>query len=154
VFRSTVKTFNAFPQVTAQVRRVSRDALDKASAAAAAAAQANSKHRLDIEVIPAGEDLEGYSAGIKSRRLTDVEGKTTPIALFLDEGTLGKRKRPLKRGRKSSWTQRNPGGSGTHTATRQDVSGKGIEGEHFFPKARSAGRKVLLTQIKEKLGPL
>lgn len=154
MFRSTVKTFNRFPDVTAQVIEASKAGLRAATRTAAATAQELASIDLEIEEVQPRGDLEGYSAGIKSRRHSSTEGDTTPIALFFDEGTLGKRTKALKRGRKSSWTQRNPGGAGTHTATRGEVAGKGVPAEHFFSKSRSAGRKALLETIERQLGPL
>jgi hypothetical protein len=154
LFRSTVKTFNRFPDVTAQVIKASLDGLRDATRAAAAVAQESASIDLHlVEVAPSG-DLEGYSAGIKANRRSDVADSTTPIALFFDQGTLGNRTKALKRGRKGTWTQRNPGGSGTHTQNRGDIDGKGIPAEHFFTKARAAGRAVLRAKISEELGPL
>jgi hypothetical protein len=154
LFRSTVKTFNRFPEVTELVKRASANGLRAATRTAAAVAQENATIDLEIEQVAPRGDLEGYSAGIKARKHSSTPGDTTPIAVFFDQGTLGKRTRPLKRGRKSSWTQRNPGGGGTHTASRGDIEGKGIEAQHFFPKARTAGRRTLLAKIKQELGPL
>jgi hypothetical protein len=94
--------------------------------------------------------VDGYSAGIKSRRKSSQTrgGKpnATPIAWMFDRGTLGNRTRRLKRPRKESWTS-SRGGS-PYTAHRRDIAGKGIKPERFFGKARAAGRAKLLERIQ------
>ena len=152
MFRSTVKTFNRFPEVTDRVRVASKHALDRAARRAAEVAQDNASIGLEVRTSSAAGDVEGYSAGIRAERITDVEGRTTPIAYFFDTGTLGHHKKRLKRGRKRSWTQRNPRSKETHVANRGDVDGKGIPAEHFFPKAQRAGRKELLADLEQQLG--
>jgi hypothetical protein len=147
---STVKIFDRFAEITDQVERAAVEGLDAAAREAASVAQANASIPLELEVKPAVGDVEGYSAGIKSRKKTRNQGRTTPIAHFFDEGTLGKRKKPPKRGRKGSWTVRQADG-GSHTASRGDIDGRGIEPEHFFAKGRSAGRKKLLERIQQQL---
>lgn len=123
------------------------EALDAAAATAADVAEANASIDLQLEIVLAHELAEGYSAGIKSRRQSDSEGKTTPIAPFFDAGTLGKRRKKLKRNRKESWTVTRRGTA--YTARRGDVDGKGIAPERFFSKARAAGRARLVEKIHE-----
>lgn len=150
MFNSTVKTFNLFPQITARIERAAAAGLDAAAREAASVAQAGASIDLKLHVVPVHGDVDGYSAGIKARKQTRTVGKTTPIALFFDQGTLGRRSKPLKRARKQSWTVKNRSGA-IATATRHDTAGKGIPAEHFFPKARAAGRRKLLAQIKHEL---
>jgi hypothetical protein len=146
VIRSSVKVFQRFPEITQQVERAAREGLDEAAAEAAAVAQAGASIDLEAEVIAAHGDVVGYSAGIKSRKQTRTEGRTTPIAGFFDQGTLGKRTKGLKRPRKSSWTVQR--GSGSYTAHRAgDLEGKGVAPERFFGKARTAGRRKLIARL-------
>lgn len=144
-----MKAVQRFGLITERVERAAQAGLDAAARQAAIVAQANASINLELEVKGARGELDGYSAGIKSRRKSSRAGKATPIARFFDEGTLGKRRKPVKRGRKKSWTQTRGGTS--YTAERRDIDGKGIEPEHFFPKARNAGRKAMLEQIDRNL---
>lgn len=152
MIESTVKLFDRFPQITEEVERAAVAGLDAAAREAADVAQANATIDLELEVEPAAGDVDGYSAGIKSRKTTRNPGRSTPIAGFFDGGTLGGRTRPLKRPRKSAWRVRASARAQAHTATRRDVTGKGIEAEGFFGKARAAGRRALLRTIDRRLG--
>lgn len=151
MIRTTVKAFNRFPEITARVERASVIALDEAAREAAAVAQANATLDLEIALIPAHGEIEGYSAGIKSRRQSDVEGSTTTIATFFDGGTLGNRNKPLKRPRKTSWTEKKKATEQSYTATRGNIGGKGIKPQKFFAKARTAGRRKLLATLDEQV---
>ena len=150
---SQVKVFQRFPQVTRDVETAAKEGLEAAAVEAAAVAQAGASIDLEIEVVPVHGDISGYSAGIKARRTSSrgrrggtAEENTTPIAWFFDRGTLGNRKRRLKRPRKESWTVTR--GGATYTAHRRDIAGKGIQPERFFGKARTAGRRKLLERIQ------
>lgn len=141
---ATVKGFERWGEVTADIDKLCIEALDEAAHEAAAVADANAFIPLELEVQPAVGDIEGFSSGIVSRK----RGRTEPvrIAPFFDQGTLAGRAKPLKRNRRASWTVRRKGS--TFTAHRHPiVPAEGIEAQHFFSAARSAGRKVLLTVI-------
>lgn len=150
MIRSTIKVFEAFPQITAAVEDRAKAGLEAASVEAAAVAQENASIDLKLEVIPVHGTEDGYAAGIKSRRTgTSDAGDTTPIARFFDAGTLGKRKRKLspKTRRRKTWSVTRGGSS--YGAERHAITPEmGIKAEHFFGKGRAAGRRVLLDTIR------
>jgi hypothetical protein len=147
---SQIKVFQRFPQVTRAVEVMAKEGLEAAAVEAAAVAQAGASIDLEVEVVPVHGDVNGYSAGIKSRKKSSQtrggNPNATPIAWFFDRGTLGNRTRRLKRPRKESWTSSR--GGTTYTAHRGDVAGKGIKPERFFGKARTVGRAKLLERIQ------
>lgn len=150
---SSVKAFARFPEVKQRVELAAKEAVEAAAAEAAVVANEGASIDLEIEIVPAHSDVNGYSAGIKSRRTSSrgrrggtAEENTTPIAWFFDRGTLGNRKRRLKRPRKETWVGTR--GGTTYAAHRRDVAGKGIQPERFFGKARTAGRRKLLERIE------
>lgn len=157
MIKSTVKTFDRFPEVTRAVQTAAKEGVEAAAIEAAAVAQANASIDLELEVVPVHRDFNGYSAAIKSRRKSsrtrgrsdsgDAIQSTAPIAWFFDRGTLGNRRRRLKQPRKESWTVTR--GNKVHTAHRLDITGKGIKPERFFGKARTAGRAKLLERIQQ-----
>lgn len=149
MIRATVKVFEDFPRVTEQVERAAVHGLEAAVEVAAAVAQENASIDLELELVRPHGDVEGYSAGIKSKAKGRADG--APIARFFDKGTLGKHKGQLKRPRRPSWTAHSRNGT-PYTAHRGDVAGKGIEAEGFFGKARAAGRRALKARINEELG--
>jgi hypothetical protein len=145
VIRSQVKVFQQFPKITERVDRAAAAAVDAAAVEAAAVANREAFIPLELDLITAHEDAEGYSAGIKSQKRG--RASSVRIARFFDEGTLGGRKKALKQPRKQSWTVDR--GDSAYTARRsQDLAGKGIEAQHFFAAARTAGRKKLLETIR------
>jgi hypothetical protein len=150
--KATVKVFNTFPQITARIERAAQEGVQAAAEEAAIIAQLESKHKLELSVVDAHPDVgaEGYSAGIISRRRSDNPGQSTPLAHIFNDGTLGKRRRPPKRPGKSSWRVKASERASAHTAERRSHEG-GIEGEHFFEKARKAGRAKLKERIAEEL---
>lgn len=150
MIRSKVQVVNNFGRVTEAVNELARAAVDAAAAAAAPVADSTSSIDLDLAVVAARGDIDGYSAGIRSRRKTSNEGQTTPIALFFDKGTLGKRKKPLKQPgrREESWPVKR--GKAGYTAHRGDVDGKGIAPEGFFGKARAAGRRAMVAALQRR----
>lgn len=129
--------------LTARIEALARRATLAAAEKAAATAQAAASIDLELEIVDPHEDPDGVAAGIKSQKRGH---RGTRIADFFDEGTLGKRKKPRKRAGRGSWAVKRDGGA--YTAERHDVSGKGIEAERFFPKAKAAGRRELLDQLK------
>lgn len=147
--RATIKVFEAFPQITAAVEARARAGLEAAAIEAAGVAQESASIDLQVEVIPVVGTVDGYAAGIKSRRTgTSDAHDTTPIARFFDAGTLGKRKRKLsaKTRRKKNWTVTR--GGSTYTAERHAITPEmGIKAENFFGKARAAGRRVLIETL-------
>lgn len=154
MIRSQIKVFQRFPEITKRVEEACKEGLDLAAAEAAAVAQASASIDLKLEVMPAEGTVDGYSAGIKSRRTSSkgrrggtADQNETPIAWMFDRGTLGKRTKKLKQPRKESWPVTRKGTS--HVAHRHDVTGKGIDAEHFFGKGRTAGRRKLLERINQ-----
>lgn len=147
MIRSKVQVVNNFARVTARVDELALESVAAAAEAAAPVAEAGSSIDLQLQVVPAQGDLDGYSAGIRSRRKTSNPGQTTPIALFFDKGTLGKRRKALKQPgrREESWTVKRRRSS--YTAHRGSPAGKGIAPQGFFGKARAAGRAALLRSL-------
>ena len=150
MIQANVKIFDRFPEITARVEQLAREAVDAAAAEAARVAQAGSSHNLEIEVIHERAVFEGFSAGIKARKhgVTSRDGKerNVPLGNFFDAGTLAGRTRPLKGHdrRKKQWQVQRAGR--TFTEARHDA--KGIRAENFFTKARTAGRRRLLQVLK------
>lgn len=147
MFRSQITIHDNLAGVTAHVEELARRATLAAAEAAAAAAQAGSSIDLQLELISPHPDFEGFVAGIRSRK--KGRASTVEIARFFDGGTLGGRKRALKRPRRESWTVKRS--SGPYTAHRHDVAGKGIPAERFFLKARVAGRRAMVSVVKQNL---
>lgn len=150
MIRATVKTFSFFPQYIEAVDRLAHDGVQHAAEVGAQVAQANASIDLELAILPARAAGSAYIAGIKAHKQTRTPGRTTPIAVFFDGGTLGGRHKALKRPRKSSWTEKKQATGSVYTAHRGDVSGKGIPAERFFGKARRAGRAALLEQIRRE----
>lgn len=130
--------------VTAKIEELARQAVQAAAEEAARAAQAAASIPLELELIAPRGDPDGFAAGIRSRK--KGRSSSVEIAHFFDAGTLGGRKTPPKRPRRTSWQVKR--GGTTYTATRQSVDGKGIPAERFFLKARVAGRRALVSVIK------
>lgn len=147
MIRSQINVFERFGRITEQVEAAAVDGVNAAVHEAARVAQDHASIDLDLELIPAHGDVDGYTGGIKSKR-TSSSGRQTPIARFFDQGTLGKRRRPTKRPRKTSWTVNRA--DTTYTAHRGQIEGKGIAPEGFFGKARAAGRRALLARIAQR----
>lgn len=150
MIRASVNPFaEGFTRVTEQLEERIVVGLDAAAETAAATANAGAQigsRGLALEIVGAHGAADGFSSGIKSRRTTDNPDRTTPIAWFFDQGTLGNRRRRLKQPRKESWTVNGRGG--THTAHRRAVKpGSGIKPQRFFLKARVAGRAALQAAI-------
>lgn len=147
MIRAAIRVTDRFPLVTARVEQLARQAVDEAAAAAAETAQAEASIDLELELTAATGDLDGYSAGITSRKQTRNPKQTTRIATFFDGGTLGKRKKALKQPgrRETSWQVKR--GDSVYTAQRGDIEGKGVDPEGFFGKARTAGRRALKARI-------
>jgi hypothetical protein len=147
VIRSQVKLFEQFGKVTEQVERLAVEGLNAAAREAAQVAQTHASFDLELEVIPAHDDVDGYSAGIKSRK----QGRSSAVLIagFFDKGTLGKRTAKLgaRSRRKESWeVKRDTGG---YTAKRHEITAEmGVEAQHFFGKARAAGRRAMLARIR------
>jgi len=143
MFTATVKGFQVFDEVTADIERLVVSALDEAAAVAAAAADADAFLPLELEVFPAEQNVDGFTAGIHSRK-TGKRG--IRLAPLFDEGTLSLHHGELKRPGRKSWQVKRKGS--TYTAHRRQLGPvAGIEAERFFPAARSAGRKALLGRI-------
>jgi hypothetical protein len=137
--KSTIRTFDYFPALTAEIEARTRAALVAAAEAGMEVANekaADISTKIHFRVLPVHETTEGLSAGIKS---------STPLFRIFDKGSLGKHRGHLKRGRKSSWDVKRRGSS--YTAHRGDVEGKGIEPRDITNPARAAGRKALIDGI-------
>lgn len=146
MIRSTVTVHDNFGQISRRVAELARASTLAAAEAAAAAAQQNASLDLEIELLAPHQDPDGVAAGIRSQK----KGKrATRIAGFFDQGTLGNRRKPPKRAGRSSWTVKR--GSGDYTASRHDVTGKGIESQRFFAKAKTAGRKAMIEKLHRGL---
>lgn len=141
---ATVKGWELFDRVDADVERLCLAAVKDAVEVAAAEAQAASK-TLDLEIdTDVRPTVDGVQGSIVSRKRGSKSG--VRLAPFFDRGTLGEHHGKLKRNRRSSW-QVTRGGT-TYTAKRGAIEpGEGIPAEGFFGKARSAGRKALLARI-------
>lgn len=140
---ASVKGFEKFSEVSADIDALCLAALEEAAAEAAQVAQQQASVPLDIEVAPAAGDVDGFSSGIRSNK-RGKEGAR--IAPFFDGGTLAGRRRKLKSNRRDQW-QVNRSGS-AYTAHRHPiVEGEGIPAEGFFGKARAAGKRKLLARI-------
>jgi hypothetical protein len=146
VIRATVTVRDNLAQLHTRVEQSARRATLAAAEAAAAVAQANASIDLEVHVVPAEQDPDGVTAGIRSEKKGN---RGTRIADFFDEGTLGNRRKKTKRPGRSSWTVKRGGGS--YTAHRGDTSGKGIEPERFFAKAKTAGRKAMQAELEKGL---
>jgi len=152
MIRSVIRVTERFPVITERVEQLARESVDEAAAAASEVAQAEASIDLELEVKPATGDLDGYSAGITSRKETRDPKRTTRIAGFFDGGTLGKRKKPLKQPgrREESWQVKR--GDTVYTARRGGITADmGIEAEGFFGKALAAGRRALKARIERGL---
>lgn len=150
MIRATVKTFSYFPETTRAVDELAHDGVQHAAEVAAAVAQENSSIDLQLTVVGVHAVGSAFVAGIKSHKQTRTPGRTTPIARFFDEGTLGGRRRALKQARKQSWQVKRRSGT-LSTSTRGPISaGTGLGAERFFAKARLAGRKALVAQIQRE----
>lgn len=135
---STIRTFDHFPQLTAEIEARTIRALDEAATAGAAVANAASERiRTTFSVIPAQASVDGFASGIKARN---------PIWRVFDKGSLGKRHARLKQDRrKDVWPVDRRGSE--YTAHRGDTTGKGIEPYNISTPARAAGRRALLNGI-------
>jgi len=143
VFRASVKGFEKFSELNADIDELCVAALNEAAEIAGQVATDAASIPLELEVQPAAGDVNGFSSGIRSRK----QGKEgVLIATFFDSGTLAGRTRKLKRPRRDHWTVTR-GGSAFSAERHPIVEGEGIPAEQFFSKARSAGRRALLARI-------
>jgi hypothetical protein len=146
MIRSTVTVHDNFGQISKRVADLARATTLAGAEAAAAVAQANASIDLEIELVAPHQDPDGVAAGIRSNKKGN---RDTRIAWFFDRGTLGNLQAKRKRPGRSSWTVKRGGGS--YTASRHDVTGKGIPAERFFPKAKAAGRKAMIEKLHRGL---
>lgn len=149
MIRASVRTISRFPAVALEIDETAARVVNAASETMATVAQANASIDLKIKVIRAKRTETGWAGGIKATRQTSTAGKTTPIAHFFDRGTLGNRTVPTKRPRKQSWRVNRRGS--TYTAHRRPVSeASGVRAEHFFVKARAAGRAAAVSTLSTR----
>jgi len=143
MIQATVKGFERFPEVDADIEKLVLEALDYATLQAAVAAQGSSHLRLDIEIDPATPTLDGYTAGLRSTRRAKDGSR---LAVYYDKGTLGQHRGELKGRRHQTWQVTRKGT--TYTAHRHAIDpDEGIPAEGFFAAARRVGKKVLLARI-------
>ncbi len=131
---TTVKVDNRFPQLTrgydkAIVRALRNAAQAGAETSRAAAAQrSRSGTMADMRVLPVLPDRRGASRGYTGAFRTSAY-----YAKFHEHGTLGSRKKALKR-------------PGSRTRT-----GQGIKPLRFLAKGRATARGRLLIELKREL---
>jgi hypothetical protein len=134
---STIRTFDHFPQLTAEIEARTVRALDHAASAGAAVANAAGERISTFIVVPAHPTGQGFASGIRARN---------PLWRIFDKGSLGKRHARLKKDRRMDEWMVNRGGS-PYTASRGDTTGKGVEPRNISTPARTAGRRALLDGI-------
>lgn len=136
MIRSTIRTFDHFPQMTEELELKALHALNEAAITAAEVAQQQARDVAHFEIVPAHPIFEGFSSGVKA----------SPLARIYNKGSLGKHQGTLKRPRKPSWPVNR--GSNPYIAQRSgDLEGKGVAARSIYTVARAAGRKVLLAAI-------
>lgn len=134
---STVKVTDRFPEITAEIERRTRAALNAAAEEAARIADERANHPKPIAhftVIHAHGTGDGYESGIHAGPLTRI----------FDKGSLGAHVGTVKRARKTSWRVRR--GTNPYTAERRSLAG-GIAPRRIFTAARAAGRAVLKQRL-------
>lgn len=142
---SEVRIFDHFARIDAAIEEKTRRALNAAARRGQAVANEKAGNVGPFDIKPAHPIFQGFASGIRGRN---------PLWRIFDHGSLGKRRRGLKRDRrKSSWTvHREVGGVGhvqEYEAHRQDVSGKGITPRDISNPARRAGRKELIARLSD-----
>lgn len=134
---SRVNVTDRFGELTAELERRTRSALDAAAVEAARVAdeKANSPkpiaHFVPIRSQPTGE---GYASGVHAGPLTRI----------FDKGSLASHTGAVKRARKPSWPVRR--GANPYTAYRRSFDG-GIAPRNILSAARKAGRAVLIARL-------
>lgn len=146
MIRASIQISDQFAGLHERVEQLARQTTLAGATAAAAAAQENASLDLELRIIEPQQDPDGAAAGIRAEK-TGARGAR--IARFFDQGTLGKRRKKVKRPGRDHWTVRRGGGS--YTAERQDVAGKGIDPQHFFAAAKTAGRKAMAEKLRQGL---
>lgn len=118
MIHATVKVFDRFPEITAEVEKRARQATQEAAETAAETARTVGAGRglTDIEVVPVQASVDGYKAGIKGKW----------YYRFQSDGTLGNNPSAKRPGRK-----------------RSHAAGTGITPNRMFQQARVAGRRKL-----------
>ena len=123
MIRTNVKVFDRFPEVTADVERLARRALNAAAAEAArtAAEIGSARGMTDFDVKEAVGSATGYTSGIKGQQW---------YWRLQSFGTLGRAIRPKRPGHK-----------------RSHAPGTGITPNLMYQRARTAGRRKLVEII-------
>lgn len=123
MIRAHTNLVDRFPQITADLQRRARHAVDAAAEEAArTAAQIGSERGMtEFEVIPAEKTINGWKAGIKGKHW---------YWRLQSAGTLGRATRPKRPGHK-----------------RSHEPGTGITPNRMYEKARTAGRRKLLQVV-------
>jgi hypothetical protein len=136
--KSTIRTFDHFPILTAEIEQRTRIALAAAAEAGMEVANEKGAGISSFRLVPVHESVDGYASGIKANN---------PLYRIFDKGSLGKRRAKLKRpgSRKSDWSVSRRGS--VYTAHRGDVADKGISARDITNPARAAGRKALIDGI-------
>lgn len=135
-----VNVVDRIDQVTLALERRIVAALDAAAVEAARVAEEKANTPRPIArfaVLRAHNIGDGYASGVKAGPLTRI----------FDHGSLGRRDKALKRGRKPAWEVNR--GSNPYTAHRHDdLSGKGVAPRGILNAARRAGRAVLVDRLR------
>jgi hypothetical protein len=139
--KSTIRTFDHFPILTAEIEQRTRVALAAAAevgmeVANEKAVTANGRRISSFRIVPVHESVEGYASGIRANN---------PLYRIFNKGSLGKHRGKLKRSGKDSWDVNRRGS--VYTAHRGDVADKGISARDITNPARAAGRKALIDGI-------
>lgn len=129
-----IKTFDFFPEFTAEVDDIAENALNAGAYVAAQFAANHAapglKGKAGMQVIRAHRTLDGWAAGVRSNATDDRTG--IPIAWFHNRGTLGSHTGALKQ----------PG-----RRRRAAPAGSGLPALRFFDIGRREGRKVIEREI-------
>lgn len=125
MIRSNVKVFDFFPEISVRVDELARNSVQAAAEAGAevAAGIGAERNATDVKVMPAHGTLTGYAAGVEGRW----------YYRFQSYGTLSHAINPKRPG------------------TKRDHSKGGITPNRMFQKARTAGRRALLSRISHGL---
>lgn len=136
MIRATVKVFQDFPLVTAEIEYRTLQALNQAAEDGGAVANLQAGNIGGVKTIPAHTTAEGAVSGIKFDNW---------LWRIFDKGSLGKHVGKLQRNRQESWTVTRNGNP--YVAYRGDVTGEGVDPRNISNPARAAGKKALIAGI-------
>jgi hypothetical protein len=141
MIKSTIRTYDTIPHLTARLREQTVAALDAAAEAGKEVADERGQgiHDATFTIVPAHDFGERIIAGVLAK---------SPLYRIFDKGSLGKRTAALKRPnlRKEKWPVNRRGAA--YEAHRGDITGKGVSARQITNPARTAGRRALLERIR------